>query len=82
MYLGLGMSVFEENPRVLSEDQLRNLARTFDRSALPVWVEDPAGACLYSNRAAGGAAGPDCSPAFDILDHSNRVVARLRTVRR
>lgn len=82
MYLGLGTSVFEDAPRVLSEDQLRNLARTFDRAALPVWVDDPAGGCLYSNRAAGSAGGPKSSASFDILDHSNRVVARLRTVRR
>ena len=82
MYLGLAASVIEDSPRILSEDQLRNLARTFDRSVSPVWVEDPAGGCLYSNRAAGSDAGPESSAAFDILDHSNRVVARLRTARR
>ncbi len=83
MYLGLDTALMDVPSRSLSDQQLRNLASTFDRVAEPVWVEDPRGSRLYANRAAGtdGAAEPT-SLSFEILDHDNRVVGRLKTVGR
>jgi len=67
----------------LSEHQIRSLARTYDRVADPIRVEDTSGSCLYQNRpAARRGSGLDAHVTFDIIDHANRVVAHLHTCRR
>jgi len=83
MYLGLDASLMEAPSRALSEQQIRGLARTFDRVADPVWVEDSRGLRLYANNAAGtNGTAESTSWAFEILDHADRIVGRLRTVGR
>ncbi len=83
MYLGLDTSLMEAPSRALSEQQIRGLARTFDRVADPVWVEDAGGRRLYANNAAGtDGAAESTSLAFEILDHTDRIVGRLKTVGR
>ena len=82
MFLGLDTALMDVPSRLLSDQQLRGLASTFDRVAAPVWVEDPHGTRLYANRAAGtdGSAEPT-TLSFEILDHDDRVVGRLKTPR-
>lgn len=68
--------------RTLSENHIRSLAQTYDRAADPIRVEDPSGGCIYQNRPA---AQQELShrrhATFDIIDHTDRVVAHLRTCR-
>jgi len=66
----------------LSSNHIQSLARTYDLATDPVRIEDVSGGCLYQN---GLAANKGLSRAnqvtFDIVDHTNRVVARLCTCR-
>ena len=69
--------------QTLSKNQIRSLARTYDRAADPIRVEDPSGGCLYQNRPATQKKLLQKHPVtFDIIDHTNRVIAHLRTCRR
>lgn len=67
-------------PSPLNQRTLAALARTYDGVTAPIWIEDLAGDCLYSN-----AAGERCTrPAndrarFDIVDHRGLLIARLAT---
>ena len=72
-----------DSSRTLSENQIRSLARTYDRVADPIRVEDPSGGCIYQNRPAAQRGLPSKHHVtFDIIDHTNRVVALLRTCQR
>jgi len=80
------MSICLETPaladasQTLSEHQVRSLARTYDRAADPVRIEDTAGVCLYQNgQAARRGPGLEHHVTFDIIDHTNRVIAHLHT---
>lgn len=79
MYLGLDPTYLENSPETLTRDQIRGLARTFDRVSRPIRIEDPRGACLYTNNAAGHQPGNGLAASFEILDEADRVVARLCT---
>jgi hypothetical protein len=79
MYLGLEPTYLENPPESLTRDQIRSLARTFDRVSRPIRVEDPRGACLYANNAAGQQPDDGLAASFEILDEADRVVARLCT---
>jgi hypothetical protein len=79
MYLGLDTTYLENPQETLTRDQIRGLARTFDRVSRPIRVEDPRGACLYANNAAGQRPGDGLGASFEILDDADRVVARLCT---
>ena len=69
--------------RTLSENQIRSLARTYDRVVVPIRVEDASGVCIYQNPpAAHRELTLKHHVTFDIIDHANRVIARLHTCRR
>ena len=81
MFRGLETALADISSPSLSDRQIRGLASTFDRVTAPVWVEDPCGTRLYANVAAGtDGAAERTSLSFEILDHDNHVVGRLKTV--
>lgn len=65
-----------------SPAHLASLARTFDRLAESVWIEDTAGRCVYRNACSvpRHRIGQDPS-RVDICDHAGRVLARLNVAR-
>ena len=83
MNICLETSELADPLHTLSDHQIRSLARTYDQVADPIRVEDRTGGCLYQNDPA---AQRGCSLSnhvtFDIIDHTNRVVAHLRICRR
>ena len=80
MFRGLDIALNDTPSPALSDQHLHGLARTFDRAVDPVWIEDARGFRLYANPSAGtdGVAEP-ASLSFEILDHDDRVLGRLRT---
>jgi hypothetical protein len=65
---------------LLSEDRLRSLAQTYNRSESPVWIHNLQGECIYTNPVAERVR-PDLAPlVFDILDHHGRLIGRLKTI--
>lgn len=65
---------------LLSEDRLRSLARTYNRADAPVWIHNLQGECIYVNPPAERLQAEVSPLLFDILDHSGRLIGRLRTI--
>ena len=82
MSIGLETPARPRASHRISETQRLALARTYDSVASPVWIEDMSGACVYQNSSAAMGDWPSESPmtCFEVLDHHDRVVARLGTV--
>lgn len=82
MSIGLEIPARPKTSRRISESQTLALARTYDSVSSPVWIEDLGGVCIYQNSSAEAGDWPSDSPmaCFEVLDHQDRVVARLGTI--
>lgn len=80
MISSLSSTPLSDPAPMLSEDRLRSLARTYQRVESPVWIHNLQGECIYVNASAECFHADRTPLLFDILDHSGRVIGRLKTV--
>ncbi len=60
--------------------RIARLAETFRHATRPVWIHDTTGFCVYANDMA-----KTCEPrpdalTFDLVDHTGRLLGRIKTL--
>lgn len=77
--MGMQTLTLADSPAIGTDTVASDLARTCEQAAVPMWVEDLTGHCLHRNGLAMAEPSAESPAAFEVTDHTGRVVARLCT---
>ncbi|UCD30272.1 MAG: hypothetical protein JSV03_07330 [Planctomycetota bacterium] len=69
-------------PATLTIDHIAWLANTYERIPRPIWIHDLSAKCLYRNPPARSVSLSQAKVTrFEILDHDDRIIGHLTTIK-